>query len=350
MKDGRARTAPSWIGAIDDSPSRDASPAWLALAVLWLVIGAWLGFHLALATLAWWGLVLLALGIAASTLGRDARYRHGSERRRGISIARNTVTLVTGPSGARQHRILDLDEPFGLTLLCSPPRERVVMAITTTERTLYIGADISTEERLVHAPFLAGASTVENENPVLDAIAPDGLPLELSLRDLLGLHRWLTFRDRRAATRCFLSDTHGEDVILDGDELRIGRQVFDLRAPLEWRALWFEEAAETRAPGPSDADPQAMTTPTATAYQATWVRQDATEAVLVALVPYLAGDVASLDPMSPCDLPELERAKRRDRRLMQAHSEAPPPRELRIGIERTYMVPLRAALDRAPPR
>ena len=33
---------------------------------------------------------------------------------------------------------------------------------------------------------------------------------------------------------------------------------------------------------------------------------------------------------------------------MQATPEAPPPSDLCVGIERTYMLRLRAALDRAP--
>ena len=46
--------------------------------------------------------------------------------------------------------------------------------------------------------------------------------------------------------------------------------------------------------------------------------------------------------------PRCTSAVLRDLRLMQATPEGLPPRELRVGIERMYMLRLRAALDRAP--
>jgi hypothetical protein len=81
-------------------------------------------------------------------------------------------------------------------------------------------------------------------------------------------------------------------------------------------------------------------------YQATWVRQGVSEAVLVSLV----GSLGSLSTVtaSGAEMPEVASAVLRDLRLMQAAPEPPPPAELRVGIEHTFMLRLRTALDRAP--
>ena len=44
----------------------------------------------------------------------------------------------------------------------------------------------------------------------------------------------------------------------------------------------------------------------------------------------------------------VQRALVRDLRLMRSLPDVPPPRELRLGIERLFMLPRRQALDRAP--
>jgi hypothetical protein len=81
-------------------------------------------------------------------------------------------------------------------------------------------------------------------------------------------------------------------------------------------------------------------------YQATWIRQGTQETVLVSLLASLAG--ASSNAIATSQVPELELALLRDVRLMQAAPDSPPPADVRTAIERTYMLPLRAALDRAP--
>jgi hypothetical protein len=82
-------------------------------------------------------------------------------------------------------------------------------------------------------------------------------------------------------------------------------------------------------------------------YQATWVRQGMSEAVLVSLIPSVSS--VSVPPSPPAgEVPEVASAVLRDLRLMQATPEPPPPTELRVAIERMFMLRLRAALDRAP--
>lgn len=335
------------MGAVDDAKSRPRGRAGITAVSLWVAMTACLGLLLTARAVSLWGFGSLAAAMTWLSLSRLSRPREGPSVRRGLLVGESAISLVTGPGGAWQRLVLALDRPFGLTLLCNSTRERLVLAITTRERTFYVGARVSPPERQAHATLLARACTAPDDDPALDAIAPDNRPLELTLRDFAELYRRLARRDRRAENRCFLSDTHGEDVVLDGNDLRIGSRHFDLSAPLEWRALFFQEAIGSFNIGASDTDPHVITGAAATVYQGTWVRQRSAEAVLVALVP--ASTATANGPIpAEGDGPELHRARIRDRRLLQAWPDAPPPRELRIGIERSYMVPLRAALDRAP--
>src|SRR5262249_41872458 len=130
--------------------------------------------------------------------------------------------------------------------------------------------------------------------------------------------------------RLVLSDARGRPVLLDGPDLRVGDHHFDLTAPLEWRAIVFQEPFG-----------QAVAV-----YQGTWIRQAGPELVLVSLLPSITAQAQSDLPAT--GVPELDRAAMRDMRLMQATPEAPPPAEQRVAIERLFMLPLRAALDRAP--
>jgi hypothetical protein len=77
------------------------------------------------------------------------------------------------------------------------------------------------------------------------------------------------------------------------------------------------------------------------------VRQGHSEAVLVSLIPSISSVSIPLTPPAG-EVPEVASAVLRDLRLMQASPEPPPPSELRVGIERMFMLRLRAALDRAP--
>jgi hypothetical protein len=245
-----------------------------------------------------------------------------------------------------QERLIDLSGSFGMTLLSDPVRHRLVLAVTATGRAVYLTARVDPEERRAYRTLLSNASTVSDDDDVLDALGPDGAPLELKLRDMATLIETLLQADGMALDRCFLSDTHGAPVVLDNNELQIGRKGFDLRAPLEWRAMLFQEPFGTLTPVSDHAS--AQTPPGGVmVYQATWVRQGLSEAVLVSLIPSVSS--VSVPPHPPAgEVPEVASAVLRDLRLMQASPEPPPPSELRVGIERMFMLRLRAALDRAP--
>jgi hypothetical protein len=263
----------------------------------------------------------------------------------GRGIALETVSHRDG-GRISQDRLIDLASTFGITLLADPIRNRLVLAVTGTGRAVYFSARVNPEERHAFRRLLSNASTVSDDDAVLDALGPDGAPLELKLVDMNAFLELLLQLDGMAMDRCFLSDTHGAPVVLDNHELHIGIKGFDLRAPLEWRAMLFQEPFGTVTPV-SDREPAQNPPGGVMVYQATWVRQGISEAVLVSLIPSVSS--VATHPHPPLgEVPEVASAVLRDLRLMQASPEPPPPAELRVAIERMYMVRLRAALDRAP--
>jgi hypothetical protein len=268
--------------------------------------------------------------------------------REGIRLERSPshgLRLTDGRRGAAQP-LVDLGQPFGMTLLGNRKRDRIVLAITTAKRSAYFGAELDPDERRAYSSFISQASTVSDDDAVLDATSANGGALQVTIGDLRDLASALLRADHQAFDRCFLSDTHGLPVVLDGLALSIGKQAFDLRAPLEWKATLFQEPFGAVMPV-SDLDPRLSPSPGVMVYQATWVRQGTSEAVLVSLLASLSA--ASLPQKPPFgDEPEITAAMLRDFRLMQAAPDAPPPPELRVGIERMFMLRLRAALDGAP--
>jgi len=291
------------------------------------------------------------LGVAAMLWAQSwiAARRFLLRRRARLSGRHLTVDergIAFGPSRGPGEQLLAFGRPFGVTLFGNRARDRLVMAVTATDRTLYVGARIGLEDRPNHRALLSCASTVSDDEAVLDATGPDGKPLELSVRDLSALLQALLRADTTALERCFLSDTRGVPVVLDGNDLSIGRKGFDLGAPLEWRATLFQEPFGVLS-GTCDWDRHAAPCGGVMVYQATWIRQGMSEAVLVSLLASLTS-ASSQAGFPTGEMPDVQSAVLRDLRLMQASPEPPPPRELRVGIERTYMLRLRAALDRAP--
>jgi len=243
--------------------------------------------------------------------------------------------------------LLDFTRPFGVTLLGNRARDRLVLAVTTASRTVYFGARVDPTERHAYRAMLSSASTVPDDDAVLDAAGPDGAPFDLGAKDMADLLDILHRTDRRSFERCFLSDTRGAPVVLDGSELLIGGQWFDLRSPLLWRAALFQEPFAPVLPA-SDSDATASPASGVMVYQATWIQQGMSEAVLVSLLGSLGAVPSVSASIQTAEVPEVASAVLRDLRLMQAAPEAPPPAELRVGIEHTFMLRLRRALDRAP--
>lgn len=338
----RPRTEPKCFVASDDDAPRSTPRS--HVVVLWLgaVGSALLLPMLPLAGMAF--LCLFTLGLAVHCAFR--RTPSPRSERRALVVDESSVAFESGSPSLRE-RLLRLDRPFGLTLICNPSQSRLVLAITSADRTVYVGTTLSPLDEGQLAALSNRACTVPDDDPVLVALGPDGRPLELPPPVFLEFRKALAERDGRASQRCILSSANGQEVVLEGNELRIGPRRLDLQAPLEWRSIWFQERLTHHTLGASDSDAHAITDGACAVYQGTWIRQGSIEAVLVALAPFPSASFRR-SILASCDWEGLPPARARDLRLMQAKPEAPPPRELRIGIERPYMLPLRIALERAP--
>ena len=281
---------------------------------------------LAIAVIPWtlWAAPLAVLGIV---LAWKLVRRH-----RALRAALPYITIHSwGVSRADAHGTLRLaawTEPFGVTVLSDHARERLLLAFTTVHQTRFVGVRLDA----THAPrLIAGAATLADS----DALSIH-VEASLSAEDAITLLRLVEQRVPQALRRILLSGARGERIVLDDRELRVdgpptpearSRRSFDLKLPLEWRGFLFHEAAG----------------PVATIYQATWVRQGSSEVVLVAQQPpelarFGVGLGSGLD----------RSAVLRDLRLMQSLPDDPPPANLRLAIERVFMLPLRQALDAAP--
>jgi hypothetical protein len=241
-------------------------------------------------------------------------------------IASDAKGLVRIDAAGTTTRLADWGAPFGVTVLANERRDRGLLAFTTLEQTRYVRVRASEDERELARDLFARASIASDGDVVLGARGDDDVALGAG--DASRVLRALNANAAGALDRILLSDSRGAPIVLDGDELRLGERVIDLRSPVEWRGFMFFETAGHMS----------------TVVQATWVRQATVELVLVAPMP---AEVSGVRRVLGGDV-EAERAAARDLRLMQASPDQPPPHELRLAIERLFMVPLRRALDRAP--
>ncbi len=321
----RRASIASWFDAVDPRASRAPRSYALFYAVPPLV-AAWVvaivARDLTLRVAVPVALALVAV-VAFFKARRGARVERAPSPRRGLGL---TADRLSFESAAASSDLLHTDAPFGVTLLTDRPRERLTALLSSSAGTFSVGARLDHETRPMVGTLLDAASIAGDELG-LDAIGPDGEPLLLAGDDFAALLERLGRSNPGCLDGFVLSDARGAPITLDAARLQIGDRAFDLLAPLEWRSLVFREAL-----GNAHAY-----------YQGTWVRQGAVELVLVSLLP------AQLAPgVAEADIGELDRGALRDRRLMQASTEAPPPTEQRVAIERLFMLPLRAALDRAP--
>lgn len=277
-------------------------------------------------------LLPLAIAIAALALWtqrsrmkeREAKERAG---RRALILEETKLLFYPG-KGEPRHLVMDLSRPFGITLLSTHRRDRLVLIVTSETGAFHIGALVGNTPIAHLAPLFLHATTVAGEDAAFEVIGPDERPVLLTPDELADLMQAFHTLDPACLDRVIVTDTKGAKVILDDDQLRVDSLAFDLHAPLEWRALVFQEPFG-----------QVMTL-----YQGTWIRQNGSEVVLISLLPSL-GPILEVEPG---EIATLDRAVLRDLRLMQASAEAPPPRAQRHAIERLLMMPIRSSLDRAP--
>jgi len=225
---------------------------------------------------------------------------------------------LTRDIGGVRVELVDASEPFGVTVLANRRRTRLLLAFTRRSTTRFLSVHLDDADELVRKDLVALAATV----PEGDALDVDGADVGLAPEDALALVRLLEREHPKALSSLYLSTSRGDSLILEGHDLRLGERRFDLRSPLEWRPFVFHESSG------------AVTT----LYQATWVRQRGDELVFVAPMPL---DVIPRSAGAGGRSSEI--------RILAQTSESPPARDLRVAIDRMFMLPLRRALDGAPP-
>jgi hypothetical protein len=292
--------------------------AFLALGVVACTLPIALAEQVVLVGLALGGLIRLAYVLRARRKLRP----HGM-------VALEGKALVRHENGAPPATLAELSTPFGITILANPMRTSALLAFTMPNQTRYQRVRVTSAQDAMSAREMLGhAITV----PDSDAMGSQDIESALTASHAAEMIRLAEKHSPSALSRIYLTGSRGEVLVLDGTELTIDEKMsFDLASPLEWRGFMFHEAVG----------------PIATVYQATWIRQGGVEVVLVAPMP--AEVTTTLPPGAAADMKAADqRAVLRDLKLMQSAADAPPPRELRIGVERLFMLPLRQALDRAP--
>ncbi len=312
----RARLFPA-VSPDEPDPRR----SWRRFATLPLVF-----LSLMVAVTATTPLVRFALPVALMALAIGLRSRSGMNRfnrRRGVVLDGSRLFFQSTTNDPLV--VVSLRDPFGLTLVKSPERDRIVAVWSSPDGLFYVGTSLDKATRRTLGPLFDRAFTVLGDDAALEAIGPDGKALELTPADFASLVLAVDEIDPDCQFCLVLSDARGAPFTLDRSELVAGERRFDLEAPLEWRPFVFQEALGQSV----------------TIYQGTSIRQGGREAVLVSLLP-------SFVPFEVHNSGQFDRAMLRDLRLVQAGPEDPPPRDARVAIDRLFVLPVRSALDTAP--
>ncbi len=262
-------------------------------------------------------IVLMSLAIAL--YNRSSRR---TVRARGVLLDR---TRLWFQGDDKPRCVVSLDQPFGLTLIKSLERDRIVAVWSSSAGLFYVGTSLDKAARKALGSLVDRAFTVLGDDAAFEAIGPDGQALELAPADFAELILAIEAIEPACLRRLVLSDARGAPFRLDEHALVVGERKFDLEAPLEWRSFVFQEALGQCV----------------TVYQGTAIRQGGRETVLVSLLP-------SFVPFEVRASGQFDRAMLRDLRLVQATHEDPPPRDGRVAIDRLFVLPVRSALDTAP--
>ncbi len=232
---------------------------------------------------------------------------------------------LTRVARATSTRLVTWSEPFGMTLFASYGRVTALLAFTTPTHTRYVPVRID-------APSAADDEILARIAVLADLDLLDGVAHEdaLSTSAVAALVRHVESRNARAPGRVFLSDTRGASITLDRATLAVGHRTFDLTSELAWRPLMFHESTGQGA----------------ALYQATWIRQATNELVLVAPMPASIVPRAETCPRAASG--QLGRTLTRDLLLLEAPADAPPSRDLRLAIDRPFMMAVRQRLGAAP--
>jgi len=206
-------------------------------------------------------------------------------------------------------------EPFGVALFASKSGDRGLIAFTAEGATRFLGLHVAADDQ-PSAALLFDRSAVRADD---DALFSQGVETSLGVSSAAELLEAIEQREPEAIDRVFLSSARGEPVTIARETLHVAGHDFDLRSPVEWRPFLFHEVAGH----------------VTTIYQAMWVRQQ--------IAPADASGKMSNEVVLVAPLPAT-----REVRLSSSLAEAPPPREVRVAIERLFMPLIRRALERAP--
>lgn len=269
--------------------------------------------------------LIVAAFICASVPWVRALLRRRPRVAKNLSYLQSDADGLTRVTTEGSKALVRWDAPFGVTLFASYGRPTALLAFTSPTQTRYVPTRI--DER---SP--ADDETLARIAVLADLDLVDGIHHDAALAPATAAHlvRHLEHREKDALGRVFLSDSRRAPISLDRATLAVGERAFDLSSPLEWRALMFHESTGQGA----------------ALYQGTWVRQGTSEMVLVAPMP------ASIIPREQGSHRDtrgkLGQVLTRDLKLLQAPPEPPPAREMRVAIDRPFMMAVRRALADAP--
>jgi hypothetical protein len=324
---------------LEASPARRKSLVW--------AVGAALAAGVALGSLfssaSWIGrgaasvIAGLSLGLLFGLVLRKLARRRDlhAARTRSLTLAEDALTLSPRPPDVSDASSVDdaicrvdLGERFGLTLLSNRRRDRLVALVTTARGTLPVATRVDPSDAEL-APLLLRSGAMSDGDNALFAAGPDGRSVLLDARAFRALVDSLLARDPSCLGRLVLSDQSGRPLLVEDDVLVAQGHRFDLKRPLEWRPIHFQEVFGSSV----------------TYYQGTWVRQGPSEVVFVSLLPPSFFDPGTEECAGH---EELDTLSARDLRLLSGALADPPPVSQRVALEGLFVLPMRTALDRAP--
>ena len=308
----RVATALTVLGAV--------TPA-LVVSLVFLASSSWLLRGAAIASA-----LLLAFGVVA-TLRRF--FRRVSHLGPALAIGPEAIALHSKDGTCSE--LLPVRDGFGITLLVSAGRDRVVAALTAQTRVLCVGAQVLPKSALRKRldALLPFAATAPAEDLEMATVLPNGVVLVLDAASWLALLDRLLRMDPGALDRCYLTDAGHGQVALTAERLRTSKGTVRFDRPFEWRAWVFHEGGQGYG----------------ASFHATAVRQGRDEFVFVCLAGTDVWSSIREGPGGPrCS---ADRFLLRDATLIDTPIGLPPPRDRRIAIDRLFMLPLRRVLDRA---
>jgi hypothetical protein len=275
--------------------------------------------------------VVVGLGLRWLARRRDLQLA----RTRSLTLEQDALTLSprtpeVRPTVAAEDALcrVDLGERFGLTLLSNRRRDRLVALVTTAHGTLPVATRVDPGDAEL-APLLLRSGAMSEGDNALYAAGPDGRSVLIDAAAFRTLVDNLLARDPSCLGRMVLSDQSGRPLLVEDDVLVAQGHRFDLKRPLEWRPIHFQEVFGSSV----------------TYYQGTWVRQGPSEVVFVSLLPPSFFDPGTEERAGH---EELDTLSARDLRLLSGAMADPPPMSQRVALEGLFVLPMRTALDRAP--